>query len=106
MVKITREEHLIIHKIATRAILYCAENNIKYDLLTCWMDIECVHLVSYMLDLDRLLKADDADFFHDVFGIRRHLDRETEKLTGFFVPRFMMLSRRPRSKLYGEVKHG
>ena len=51
------------------------------------MDLECVH-ESTPLRLDDLEKASDADLAHDVFGIRRHLDRRTRKLTDCFCPRF------------------
>ena len=40
------------------------------------------------IDFDRLLEADDFNFAHDVFGIIRHMDRTTGKLTDFFSPRF------------------
>lgn len=40
------------------------------------------------IDFDRLLAADEFNFIHDVCGITRHLDRETGKLTGCFLPRF------------------
>lgn len=35
-----------------------------------------------------LAKADDFNFAHDVFGIMRHYDERTGKLTGGFSPRF------------------
>jgi hypothetical protein len=31
---------------------------------------------------------DDANFTHDVFGIRKYLNRETGELTMCFVPRY------------------
>ena len=31
---------------------------------------------------------DDHNFAHDVFGIRRHMNRKTAKLEDHFVPRF------------------
>ena len=40
------------------------------------------------LDLSALLEAPDSDFAHDVFGIRRHLNRQTKKLEGHFLPRY------------------
>ena len=40
------------------------------------------------IDFERLLAADDANFAHDVFGIIRHMNRDTGKLGDFFVPRF------------------
>ena len=40
------------------------------------------------LRLEELLEADDLDFIHDVFGIRRHLDVATGELRDCFVPRY------------------
>ena len=51
------------------------------------MDIDCVH-ARHPLRIEELLAADDANFTHDVFGIMKHLNRETGELENFFVPRF------------------
>lgn len=51
------------------------------------MDVITVHNV-VGLKLDDMLSADDLNFAHDVFGIRRHLDRETGQLKDHFLPRF------------------
>lgn len=42
------------------------------------------------LDWERLLAADDFNFFHDVGGIRRHMNRFTGKLGNSFTPRFTL----------------
>ena len=39
------------------------------------------------LDLQKLLDAPDGDFGHDVFGIRRHINRQTGELENCFLPR-------------------
>lgn len=52
------------------------------------MDITAVHANGNPLKLAELLATDDFNFTHDVFGITRHIDRETGKLGGCFVPRF------------------
>lgn len=39
------------------------------------------------LDLQKLLDAPDGDFGHDVFGIRRHINRQTGELGDCFLPR-------------------
>jgi hypothetical protein len=52
------------------------------------MDLTACHASGRPLDLDGLLAADDGNFGHDVFGIRRHLNRETGELGGCFLPRF------------------
>lgn len=46
------------------------------------------------LDLEGLAKADDSNFAHDLFGIRRHLDRSTGKLTYCFLPRYARVEAR------------
>jgi hypothetical protein len=40
------------------------------------------------LDLELLLAADDVNFAHDVFGIMRHIDRNSGAMRDCFVPRF------------------
>lgn len=52
-----------------------------------WMDIIATHANGNPLDFDKLLAADDFNFAHDVFGICRHLNRETGELEDFFSPR-------------------
>lgn len=52
------------------------------------MDITACHLNGTALRLSELLDADDANFGHDVWGIRRFIDRETGKLTDHFLPQF------------------
>jgi hypothetical protein len=78
----------LIQKIATRAVRMAEDYGTEYDKLDCVMDITACHLNGTPLKLEALLKADDFNFSHDVFGIRRHMDRETCKLGGFFLPRF------------------
>ena len=39
------------------------------------------------LDVEKLLSFPDMDFFHDVFGIMQHMDRETGELMHCFLPR-------------------
>lgn len=54
------------------------------------MEITACHLNGCKLDLQALSQADDFNLQHDVFGIRRHLDRDTGKLKDCFLPRFAM----------------
>lgn len=51
------------------------------------MDIEATHCNGCPLDLAALASAPEPHFSHDIFGIRRHLDRETGKLEDHFRPR-------------------
>jgi hypothetical protein len=83
-----KAELAIIQKIAERASKTAAANGFKYDGIDALMDIDAVHANGCPLKLQELLDADDTNFAHDVFGIRRHLDRRTGKLTACFDPRF------------------
>ena len=51
------------------------------------MDIEATHCNGCSLDLDKLLNFPEFDFYHDIYGIIRHLDRQTGKLMDCFLPR-------------------
>lgn len=84
----TSEDAALIEKIAIRAIALSAANGIKRDLLSTEMDVTACHLNSVKLRLAALLAADDFNLAHDVFGIERHLDRDTGQLGGCFLPRF------------------
>lgn len=76
-----------IWAIVDRAIEMAENNGWRYDRVDAQMDICAAHW-SCPLATGRLLAADDFNFAHDVFGIRRHLDRENGKLVDCFLPRF------------------
>jgi hypothetical protein len=81
----SRQDSELISMIAERALAMSRNygvqySNIQTDLLAC-------HLNGNPLNLWGLLNADDYNFAHDIFGIRRHLDRHTGELTGGFRPR-------------------
>ena len=84
-----KEEIRIIAKILDRADKELAamgyENIDRYTALT---DIQNAHRV-FNLDLDRMLVADQSDFFHDFLGIKNNIDRSTRPVTNFngFTPR-------------------
>jgi hypothetical protein len=79
----SRYEMGIITKIVKRA----RKMDPDYSAMDATMDIEATHCSRNPLDLGKLLAADDFNFAHDVFGIRRHIDRTTGRLTRFFSPR-------------------
>lgn len=83
----TQAERDLIKKIAARAVTIAKERFIKYSKQDCSMDITACHCNGNPLDLRKLLDADDFNFSHDVFGIARHIDRETGKLSNHFSPR-------------------
>jgi len=55
--------------------------------MTMTMDLVACHMNGNPLDLQRLLDAPAPDFWHDMHGIRRHIDRETGVLGDCFSPR-------------------
>lgn len=81
-------EMRIITKIAKRAVQMALDADVDYRLLDAEMDITACHCNGTPLKLEALLAADDANFGHDVFGIRRYIDRKTGELTNCFLPRF------------------
>lgn len=85
--KDAREQIRTIAKIAARACTLAAAHGVKYEHIDAMMDVEAAHAVC-ALDLDALLAADDGNFRHDVFGIRRHLNRQTKQIEDCFLPRF------------------
>ena len=85
----TRSDFQLIEKIVNRALALCAQLGgdpcQRQDLM---MDVIAVHVNGTPLRLRELLWADDASFGHDVFGIRRFLNRDDATLTQCFTPRF------------------
>ena len=81
---ITDEDMDLIEKIMLRIQTKYTEIS---PLAWC-LDISAVHSNGCPLKLAELLNAKDSDFFHDVFGIRKNLNRETGKLENDFLPRF------------------
>ena len=80
-------ETAIIRQIAVRAADLAQQNLIDWRLADIVMDLEAAHCNGCDLDLNRLLAAPEADFGHDVFGIRHYLDRTTGQLDKSFCPR-------------------
>lgn len=74
--------------IAERASNMAAIAGFSYPILDATMDIDACHNNGCPLKLHELLEADDFNFAHDAFGIRRHIDRTTGKLQDCFVPRY------------------
>lgn len=86
--KVSKQDGDTITKIVDRAVALAKEQGVKLNVLTARMDIIAVHANGMPLRLRELADADDFNFTHDVFGIFNHIDRNTGKLTRFFVPRF------------------
>lgn len=75
----TREDLKIIHKICDRI------GNV--DTQGLMMDLDATHSNGCPLDFEQLLTFDDFNFYHDISGIAKHLDRNTGKLKNCFRPR-------------------
>lgn len=86
--EVTQNEFWIIDEIAERAMRLALRAGESYPRQHAAMDVTAVHANGNPLRLTELRDADEANFGHDVFGIRRHLNRETGQLGGCFVPRF------------------
>lgn len=88
------DERDAIRSIVDRALRYAVNHRLPIrtgDMpahVELEMDITAVHCNGCQLRLRDLLASDDFNFVHDVFGIRRYLNRENGTLTQFFVPRF------------------
>lgn len=77
----------LIVQLAKRAVKLADRHGVDYDFISLDMDLLACHANGNPLDLDKLMAADDFNFAHDVFGIRRHIDRTTGELKDCFVPR-------------------
>jgi hypothetical protein len=83
MSRLSKSDHKLISKIATRAI----KMKLNENLVSVIMDITVCHFNS-PLRLDELLGANDINFTHDIVGINKHLNRKTGKLRNHFTPRY------------------
>jgi hypothetical protein len=79
----TFQERVIVKGIVRRAV----QMGIYDDPLDVEMDISATH-AHCPLRLEELRDADNFNFGHDMAGIQQHLNRQTGKLEGFFLPRF------------------
>jgi len=80
---ISKEDAAIVRKIAERAVK--AEPALFMGDVV--MDITATHANGCPLNLAKMLLFDDFNFNHDLYGIHRHLDRNTGELTRCFLPR-------------------
>lgn len=86
--KVSRAEAMIIGRIVKRAVAMAREHDMKgIDAMELSMDVTACHLNGCPLELAKLESAPDTDFAHDVFGIRRSIDRKTGQLQNSFLPR-------------------
>lgn len=86
--ELTTPDAILIERIVERYSDIAEERQDEdYDPLNLLMDLTACHSNGTPLDLEKLLKAPRFDFVHDLAGITHHIDRNTGKLTGCFVPR-------------------
>lgn len=85
--KTTKAERELIDRIVARTMQLAKSIDVKYSEIDCAMDIKACHCNGMKLDLKRLLSFPDFDFSHDVFGIRRYINRNNGQITDCFVPR-------------------
>ena len=83
MATIDKHDRDLIELIVSRAVGLPEGGRI--DSLSLHMDLEALHSEK-PLDLLVLLHSQELPFNHDIYGIKRHLDRETKSLEGFFIP--------------------
>ena len=74
--------------IARRAKKMADTMGTRYTFLDIVMDLDACHSNGCPLRLADLLAADDANFAHDIFGIRAYMNRQTGKLENCFLPRY------------------
>ena len=86
--KTVKADTVLIQKIVARAEAMACEARIPFDHLAARMDLTAVHVNDCPLRLAALLEAKEFDFSHDVFGIFRHIDRNTGSLRNHFLPRY------------------
>ena len=86
--KVTKDDAKTIRLIVQRAANMAQEVGADYSIMDIDMDVTATHASGCPLKLKELASAPDFDFAHDVFGIRRHLNRETGQLEDCFLPRY------------------
>lgn len=93
----TAEDREIIERIAKKAIaIYRMYDNTDVDEQDIQMDLEACHCNGCPLRLADMVQADDFNLMHDISGINVHLNHDTGKLEGWFLPRFADMERRAR----------
>jgi len=85
--KTSKEDMILILKIAQRANQIAEQYGPPYDVMTADLDITNAH-ANCPLKLEEMLNADNGNFCHDVFGIRANINRATGQLENCFLPRF------------------
>lgn len=86
--EVSEADAKLIDRIARRAADMVKQHTSSFNQVHCAMDITAVHVNGNPLDLAQLAESEDMHFVHDVWGIRRHINRSTGQLENDFSPRF------------------
>jgi hypothetical protein len=71
------------------------------DRMALAMDLAAVN-ATCPIDGGKLVAFPDFDFWHDISGIQRHIDRTTGKLGDFFLPRCARADEGARERFMAE----
>jgi hypothetical protein len=85
---ISYKDLVLIERIAKRAEPKRKVFTPNYEYAQLLKDLTVCHVTIYKFRLDEFLAAYESDFWHDIVGIYRHLNRTTWQLENGFVPRF------------------
>ncbi len=88
---VSKSDHELIVEIARRASVMAKSYGDEYLQRDAMMDLTATHANGCKLRLLELVDAPKFDFAHDVFGIRRHIDRNTGQMQDCFLPRYAAL---------------
>lgn len=80
----------LMSMIADRAVHLAQDMGYTYRKEDIMLDLNACVSNAWKLDLQGLLDSDLGDFGHDVFGINKHMDRQTGLLKDCFVPRYAL----------------
>ncbi len=73
----------------SRVVARVLQERPQTDRMSLVLDLSACHANGMPLDFQAMADAPRSfDFWHDIHGIQRHIDRETGKLQHCFVPRF------------------
>ena len=81
----TKEEMALIQGVVKRALREMPDY--PDDAISLSMDLTACNANGCPLDFKKLLAAPRFDFWHDIGGIRRHINRNTGQLMDCFLPR-------------------
>lgn len=85
--RVGANDRILLNKVLDRALALAASFGRPMNRLSLLTDLMIAH-ATVGIRLNELLAADDGNFAHDVFGVERHLNRDTGELGDGFMPRF------------------